>query len=43
VVFQADVATHGNAAFLIFFGNPNAELPEYPTDLRVDGEGYGLD
>ena len=43
VVFQTDVAMHESAVFLIFFGNPNAELPDYQTDLEVRGEGYALD
>lgn len=29
--------------WLIFYGNPDAELPDYPTDLKVTGEGFGLD
>ena len=41
IAFQADVEMHGSAAFLILFGNPNAELPNYPTDLEVRGEGKG--
>jgi metal-sulfur cluster biosynthetic enzyme len=27
----------------VFYGNPDAELPEYPTDLKTSGEGFGLD
>ncbi|MGK0199677.1 MAG: metal-sulfur cluster biosynthetic enzyme [Yoonia sp.] len=33
---------HGRATYLLFYGNPNAELPRYTTDLRTQGEGYGL-
>jgi len=29
--------------FLVFYGNPEAELPEYPSDLAARGEGVGLD
>ena len=29
--------------WLVFYGNPDAELPDYPTDLKVTGEGFGLD
>jgi metal-sulfur cluster biosynthetic enzyme len=29
--------------WLILYGNPDAELPDYPTDLKVTGEGFGLD
>ncbi|MCZ6793810.1 MAG: hypothetical protein O7J95_09395 [Planctomycetota bacterium] len=43
LVFPADVPAHGSARYVIFFANPFAELPEYTTDLRVSGEGYGLD
>ncbi len=43
LVFLADAPAHGQATYLVFYGNPNAELPEYSTDLRVSGEGYGLD
>jgi metal-sulfur cluster biosynthetic enzyme len=43
VVFLADVPLHDRALYLIFYGNPNAELPGYATDLRTRGEGYGLD
>ena len=43
LVFQADIAAHESAEYLVFFGNPNAELPDYASGLRVSGEGYGLD
>jgi len=43
LVIPADVPMHGNAGYLIFYGNPNAEQPRYQSDLRVTGEGYGLD
>ncbi|MGE4001019.1 MAG: metal-sulfur cluster assembly factor [Planctomycetaceae bacterium] len=43
VVFLADVSMHDRADYLIFFGNPNAELPAYSSDLTTTGEGYGLD
>ena len=42
VMFMADVPAHGEAAYLVFHGNPLAELPEYVTDLRVEGEGHDL-
>ena len=29
--------------FLVFYGNPDAELPKYPSDLTTQGEGFGLD
>jgi metal-sulfur cluster biosynthetic enzyme len=43
VMFAADVPAGGQADYLVFYGNPWAELPEYPTDLRVSGEGYDLE
>ena len=43
LVFFADVRADGRASHLIFYGNPNTELPAYATDLKVSGEGYGLD
>jgi metal-sulfur cluster biosynthetic enzyme len=43
LVFLADVAAHRQTTYLVFFGNPLAERPDYTTDLRVRGEGYGLD
>lgn len=43
VLFLASSAAHTRSTYLVFFGNPDAELPAYPSDLRVAGEGYGLD
>ena len=43
LVFLADVAVRGQARYLILYGNPLAELPDYTTDLETSGEGYGLD
>ncbi|HVU86586.1 MAG TPA: metal-sulfur cluster assembly factor [Pirellulales bacterium] len=43
VAFFAEVGAHDSASYLILAGNPNAERPDYQTDLRVTGEGYGLD
>jgi metal-sulfur cluster biosynthetic enzyme len=43
IVFLADVSPQDRAAYLIFYGNANAELPRYASDLRWRGEGYGLD
>ena len=42
VAFLADVPANAQKVFLIFYGNPSAQKPEYPTDLRLSGEGYGL-
>lgn len=43
LVFLADVAANGETTYLVLHGNPNAECPEYPTDLDVAGEGWDLD
>ncbi len=43
LVFAADVAAHRQTTYLLFYGNPLAERTDYKTDLRVGGEGYGLD
>ena len=43
LVFMADVPAQTRIHYLIFYGNPLAELPRYATDLQVTGEGYGLD
>jgi metal-sulfur cluster biosynthetic enzyme len=42
VVWQCDVVAHAATNYLILFDNPHAELPHYPTDLEVRGEGIGL-
>ena len=43
LLVPADVPGHGRATYLVFFGNRSAERPDYVTDLRVEGEGYGLE
>jgi metal-sulfur cluster biosynthetic enzyme len=43
LVFFADVPANGQTHYAIFHGNPAAELPDYPTDLKVEGSGFGLD
>lgn len=43
LVFMADIAERGVSHFVILYGNPLAELPNYSTDLKVSGEGYALD
>jgi metal-sulfur cluster biosynthetic enzyme len=42
VVFLADAAPGGSTTYLLLHDNPNAELPEYTTDLEVSGDGYDL-
>lgn len=43
VIFLADSPAHLRTHYLLFYGNPDAELPAYSSDLKVTGEGYGLD
>jgi metal-sulfur cluster biosynthetic enzyme len=43
LLFLADNKGKEKKSYLIFYGNPDAELPNYQTDLKVTGEGYGLD
>lgn len=43
LTFFADSAPSATTTYLLFHGNPDAELPGYATDLQVRGEGYGLD
>jgi metal-sulfur cluster biosynthetic enzyme len=43
LVWLADVPAGGRGWYVVLAGNPAAELPEYVTDLRVHGEGFGLD
>ena len=43
LVFEADVGAGGEAAFLIFCGNPAAELPDYPSRFSIRGEGVDLE
>jgi metal-sulfur cluster biosynthetic enzyme len=43
LTFFGDSPAHERTYWLILYGNPDAELPDYPTDLEVKGEGFGLD
>lgn len=43
LMFLADNQGSEKKNYLVFYGNPDAELPNYQTDLLVRGEGYGLD
>ncbi len=43
ITFFADSPAHQRTHWLVFYGNPDAELPRYPSDLLVKGEGVGLD
>ncbi len=43
VIFLADNQGSERRSYIVFYGNPDAELPEYVTDLEVRGEGYDLE
>ncbi len=43
LMFMAGNPTRQRQTFLVLYGNPDAELPGYPTDLVTTGEGFGLD
>ncbi len=43
LVFMPSVAAHGTESYFLFSGNSEAEMPAFPTDLQVRGEGFGLD
>lgn len=43
LLFLADNLGKEKRQYLVFYGNPDAELPNYQSDLKVTGEGYGLD
>lgn len=38
-----DCPADARQTFLVLYGNAYAELPEYPSDLGTEGEGFGLD
>ncbi|AEC02571.1 hypothetical protein [Parasphaerochaeta coccoides] len=42
LAFSADVAAYEKKVFLIFYGNPEASKPLYPSDLKISGSGYAL-
>jgi len=43
VLFMAGGPARERQTYLVFYGNPDAELPAYPTDLQTRGEGVALD
>lgn len=43
IMWMADSQPEQKQHYLVFYGNPDAELPEYPSDLETQGEGFGLD
>ena len=42
LVFLAEVAANQCSTYLVFYGNPHAELPAYITDLKTHGQEYAL-
>ena len=43
ILWMVDSPPRQKQTFLVFYGNPDAELPQYPSDLSTVGEGFGLD
>ncbi len=43
LLFLADNNGKEKRSYIVFYSNPDAELPDYESDLKVRGEGYGLD
>ena len=43
ILWMADSLPKQKQSVFIFYGNPDAELPQYPSDLSTQGEGFGLD
>lgn len=43
LTFLAESSLQVQQTYLIFYGNPDAELPEYESDMEVTGDGYALD
>ena len=43
VLFMAGGRMHQRQTYLIFHGNPDAELPAYDTDLETRGDGFALE
>lgn len=41
LAFLARLKAHEKATYLVFFNNPAAPKPAYPSDLRVTGQGLG--
>ena len=43
LTFMGVSGAHSRSWWLLFYGNPDAELPDYPSDLSVTGEGFALE
>lgn len=42
ISFLADLPAKGKRTYRLLYGNPQASLPQYHTDLEVKGKGMGL-
>lgn len=42
LLFLSNCRANESKVFLIFYGNPDAELPAYLSDLKTTGKGVGL-
>ncbi len=42
VSFYADVGAKKGGVYLVFYGNENAEKPVYGSELKVSGDGVGI-
>jgi len=43
ILCMLDSLPRQQQTLLVFYGNANAELPDYPSDLSTIGEGFALD
>jgi metal-sulfur cluster biosynthetic enzyme len=43
ILWMMDSQPNATQRMMVLYGNPDAELPEYPSDMTVEGEGFGLD
>jgi metal-sulfur cluster biosynthetic enzyme len=43
IIFIGSAKPNQKQRYLVFYGNPDAELPEYPSDLIARGEGVALE
>ena len=43
ILWMMDSEPNQTQRFFVMYGNPDAELPEYPSDMTVEGEGFGID
>ncbi|MCA9134110.1 MAG: hypothetical protein KDA45_13175, partial [Planctomycetales bacterium] len=43
ILCMLDSLPRQQQTLLVFYGNPDAELPQYPSDLSTVGEGFALD